>query len=207
MTPPRVIRNADPKLFDFSKKLDSLSYQDAIELAFYGAKVIHPRTIIPIQENNIPLYVKSFVKPDKAGTVIESEKRSKKTKPVYIVKGDQVLLSISPHSFSFVLEKHLSYIFDVFDKHKAKVSLSQNSAISYSVCINCDKRKLPELLKTLKKDFKVLYNDKLELITVRDYTDGALEKILKGKEIILEQKSRKTARFVVKENKGPTNIS
>jgi len=85
--------------------------------------------------------------------------------------------------------------------------LSQNSAISYSVCINCDKRKLPELLKTLKKDFKVLYNDKLELITVRDYTDGALEKILKGKEIILEQKSRKTARFVVKENKGPTNIS
>lgn len=192
------VMNADPKIFDFSERLDFISFQEAIELAFYGAKVIHPRTIKPLQNYNIPLFVKSFLKPESKGTVIKSSENTEKISPVYIVKDDQVLLSISPWDFSFIMEKHISHIYSVFHKYGAHVSISQNSAISYTVGVSCDKRKIPDLIKNLRNDFKVLYNEKLKLITIRHYNDSAINKMLNNKTPILEQKSRKTARFLIR---------
>src|SRR6056297_2567239 len=183
------VMNADPKEFSFSEKLPLISYQEAIELAYYGAKVIHPRTIKPLENKKIPLYVKSFVDPGSDGTVIRRVKDDVKLAPVYIVKDKQVLMSISPRDFSFIMEKHISHIFDVFDQYNAHVSVSQNSAISFSVCFSCDKRKLPGLIKKLSENFKVLYNENLLLITIRHFTDEAVKKMLSGKEVILEQRS------------------
>lgn len=193
------IMNVDPKQFNFSEKLPLISYQEAIELAYYGAKVIHPRTIKPLENRNITLFVKSFLNPEAEGTVVKDVKGELKLAPVYIIKQNQVLLSVSPRDFSFIMEKHISRIFDIFDVYNARVSMTQNSAISYSVCMDCDKHKLPGLVERLSKDFKVLYNDKLQLITIRHYTKEAINKILKGKHIILEQRSRKTSRFLVKD--------
>ncbi|MFW6302098.1 MAG: aspartate kinase [Bacteroidales bacterium] len=192
------IMNADPKRFDFSEKLPLISYQEAIELAYFGAKVIHPRTIKPLENKNIPLYVRSFINSKSEGTIIRKIEDEVKLAPVYIVKEEQILMSISPRDFSFIMEKHISRIFDIFDKFNAHVSISQNSAISYSVCFNCDKRKLPALIQRLSEDFKILYNENLELITIRHFTDEAVTKMLSGKEVILEQRSRNTARFVVR---------
>ncbi|RLD57666.1 MAG: aspartate kinase, partial [Bacteroidetes bacterium] len=128
--------NADPKWFDKTEKLDEISYQEAIELAFYGAKIIHPKTIKPIQNKSIPLYVRSFLNPEDEGTVIRSIKHKLDLVPVYIRKQNQVLLSISPLDFSFIIEENISKIFALFAKYKIKVNLIQNSAISLSVCIS-----------------------------------------------------------------------
>ncbi|MEA3448198.1 MAG: aspartate kinase [Bacteroidota bacterium] len=191
------VMNADPKHHDFSEKMPLISYQEAIELAYYGAKIIHPRTIKPLENKKIPLYVKSFLEPGEKGTEIKHLEKEIKLSPVYIIKNEQVLLSVSPRDFSFIMEKHISRIFDVFDMYNAHVSMSQNSAISYSICVDCHKRKLPKLIARLGKEFKVLYNEHLQLITIRHYTNEAIEKMLKGKHVVLEQRSRKTARFLV----------
>jgi aspartate kinase len=192
--------NADPKHHDFSEKMPLISYQEAIELAYYGAKIIHPRTIKPLENKKIPLYVKSFLEPGEKGTEIKHVEKEIKLSPVYIIKNGQVLLSVSPRDFSFIMEKHISRIFDMFDMYNAHVSMSQNSAINYSICVDCNKRKLPTLLDRLGEEFKVLYNEHLQLITIRHYTSEAIEKMLKGKRVLLEQRSRKTARFLVEDN-------
>ncbi len=195
------VMNADPKHYDFSEKLPLISYQEAIELAYYGAKVIHPRTIKPLENKHIPLYVKSFLEPGEKGTVIKHVEKELNLSPVYIIKNEQILLSVSPRDFSFIMEKHISRIFDMFDAYNAHVSMSQNSAINYSICVDCHKRKLPKLIEGLSQEFKVLYNDHLQLITIRHYTSEAIEKMLNGKTVLLEQRSRKTARFLVESNR------
>lgn len=191
------VLNADPKWFDETKKLEQISYQDAIELAYYGATVIHPKTIKPLQNKKIPLYVKSFLNPEDKGTVI-NEIQSALPIPSFIFKINQVLLSIYPKDFSFIVEENLSDIFNLFAEKQIRVNVMQNSAISFSVSIDNDERKLPDLVKTLQKNYRVLYNDSLELITIRYYDQETIDRVCIDKKILLEVKSRNTVQLVVK---------
>lgn len=191
------VLNADPKWFAHTKKIDELSYHDAIELTYYGATVIHPKTIKPLQNKNIPLYVKSFLKPKDDGTVIrDGEKRL--NIPSYIFKIGQVLISIQPKDFSFIAEDNLSDIFEVFSKHGVKINLMQLSAISFSVCCDDHPDKIKALVSELQSQFKVLYNSGLELMTVRYYTQETIDSLTKNKVILLEQRSRFTVQMVMK---------
>lgn len=191
------VLNADPKWFDETKKLEQISYQDAIELAYYGATVIHPKTIKPLQNKKIPLYVKSFLNPNENGTVI-NEIQSPLPIPCFIFKVNQVLISISPKDFSFIAEENFSDIFNLFSEKQVKVNVMQNSAISFSVSVDADERKLPDLIKTLQKQYRVLYNDNLELITIRYYDQATIDRVTIDKKILLEVKSRYTVQLVVK---------
>ncbi|MEO8148948.1 MAG: aspartate kinase [Bacteroidia bacterium] len=195
------VLNADPKLFEDAQKLEQISYNDAIELAYFGASVIHPKTIKPIENKNIPLYVKSFIKPDSAGTVIGRDLQTKPLIPSYIFKSNQVLISIAAKDFSFIAEESLSKIFGVFANAGVKINLMQNSAISFSVCIDNDEFTLQSLLDELKKEYRVLYNDDLLLYTIRHYNQFTLDKLTKDREILLEQRTRNTAQIVIREVK------
>jgi aspartate kinase len=191
------VLNADPKWFSRTKKINELTYHDAIELTYYGATVIHPKTIKPLQNKNIPLYVKSFLNPDDAGTVIkDGEKRL--NVPSYIFKINQVLISIQPKDFSFIAEDNLSDIFHMFSNAGVKINLMQLSAISFSVCCDENEFKIPLLVQELQKQFKVLFNTGLELMTVRYYTQETIDSLIQNKIILLEQRSRYTVQMVMK---------
>ena len=190
--------NADPKWFDETTKLDNISYHEAVELAYYGASVIHPKTIKPLHNKDIPLYVKSFVSPDESGTIINQNTKEDSKIPSFIFKMNQVLISISAKDYSFVMEDSLSHIFGIFSDKGVQINLMQNSAISFSVCVDYDTQKTPHLIETLKKDYKILYNDGLELVTIRHYDQQTIDRVTLEKEILVEQKSRHTARFVMK---------
>ena len=192
------VLNADPKYFSNTFVLNHLSYQDTIELAYYGATVIHPKTIKPLQNKNIALKVKSFLNPNLEGTLIDGSNTTEH-KPSYIVKRNQVVMSIFPKDFSFIIEDNLSEIFKVFSQKHVKINLMQNSAISFSVCINNDENKIQELIPLLKNNYKVLFNEKLQLITIRYFNEETENSVLKNKEKILEQRSRHTLQVVVKE--------
>lgn len=193
------VLNADPKWFKNSKKIDELSYHDAIELTYYGATVIHPKTIKPLQNKNIPLYVKSFVKPEEEGTVIrDGDKRLSVAS--YIFKVDQILISIQPKDFSFIAENNLSDIFELFSKYSVKIHMMQNSAISFSVCTDSDPQKTGPLIAELQQQFKVLYNSDVELLTIRNYDQNTIAKLTENKTIFLEQRSRNTMQIVMKNN-------
>lgn len=191
------VLNADPKKFNDTVKIDHLSYQDAIELAYYGASVIHPKTIKPLQNKNIPLFVKPFADFSAEGTRIDGDS-SHLPVPCFISKPNQVLLSISPKDFSFIAEENLSLIFDSFVRHKVKVNMMQHSAINFSVCIDNDDSKLPMLLDYFRNNYRVLYNDNVELFTIRYYNQPTIDKITAGRNILLEQRSRYTIQLVVK---------
>ena len=191
------VMNADPKWFDETKLIDQMSYQDAIELSYYGATVIHPKTIKPLQNKKIPLYVKSFLQPDEKGTMI-NDQQSPLPIPCFIFKVNQILLSISPKDFSFIVEENFSDIFKTFAEHHVKINVMQNSAISFSVCLDNDERKIPELVAILQKKFRVLYNAHLELITIRYYNQPTIDRVCIEKKILLEHKSRYTVQLVVK---------
>ncbi len=193
------VLNADPKWFKNTKKIDELTYHDAIEFTYYGASVIHTKTIKPLQNKNIPLYVKSFLSPDDKGTVIyNSDKRV--PIPSYIFKINQLLISIQPKDFSFIGEDNLSSIFDVFARFGAKIHLMQNSAISFSVCIDEEAAKTEKLIQELQKEFKVLYNSGLELLTIRNYDQQTINKLIENKTVLMEQKSRNTVQMVLANN-------
>lgn len=192
------VLNADPKWFDDTRLISQMTYQDAIELTYYGATVIHPKTIKPLQNKNIPLYVRSFVHPKQEGTKIH-DVQSPLPIPCFIFKVDQVLISISPRDFSFIVEENMGSIFSMFSKHRVKINTMQNSAISFSLCVDNDPKKLPGLIEELKKHYRVLYNDKLELVTIRYYDQATLDRVLPGKQILLEVKSRYTAQLVLKD--------
>lgn len=192
------VLNADPQFFANTHKLNKLSYQETVEMAYFGAKVIHPKTIKPLHNKNIPLKVKSFINPDKEGTEIQCFNEYEEDLPIIILKKQQVLLSLFPKDLSFVIEDELSKIFSYLSDHKIKVNLIQNSAISFSFCFDNTNNKVQKLIKHLKEDFKVLYNDNLELLTIRHYSAEVIDEITKGREIFVEQRSRHTAHFVVK---------
>lgn len=193
------VLNADPKYFKDAQKLEKMSYHDAIELAYFGASVIHPKTIKPLENKNIPLYVKSFVNPEMSGTMIGKDVQTKPLIPSFIFKDNQLLLSIAAKDFSFIAEESLRDIFGSFAKSGVKINLMQNSAISFSVCIDNDKIKVPPLLDELKQHYKIRYNEDLQLFTVRHYYPSTLEMLTQGKEVLLEQRSRHTAQFVTRE--------
>jgi aspartate kinase len=192
------ILNADPKHFADTVKFDELSYTEAIEMTYYGASVIHPKTIKPLQNAKIPLLVKPFTDPSAPGTVIKEDGKNNFVKPVIILKKNQVLLSVSAKDYSFVTEDHLSDVFRLFAQNHIKVNVMQTSALSFSVCFDLNEERFEKLLSSLKQDFKVKYNDGLTLITTRHYADGTIAELTNGKTVLLEQVSRNTAQVVVK---------
>lgn len=192
------VLNADPKWFDATQLIPQMTYQDAIELTYYGATVIHPKTIKPLQNKNIPLYVRSFLEPQKEGTKIHNVQAPLPI-PCFIFKVKQVLISLSPRDFSFIVEENMSGIFSVFSKHRVKINTMQNSAISFSLCVDQDERRLPGLLEELGKQYRVLYNENLELVTIRYYDQATIDRVIVGKSILLEVKSRYTAQLVMKD--------
>jgi len=192
------VLNADPKFFNDAQKLEQLSYLDAIELAYYGASVIHPKTIKPLENKGIPLYVKSFLNHQAKGTIIGRYLQTKPLVPSFIFKSNQVLISIAAKDFSFIAEDNISNIFATFASLGLKVNLMQNSAISFSVCLDDDEQKIPKLIDYLQKDYRIRYNTQLQLYTIRHYYPSTLEKLSHGREILLEQRSRNTAHLVMK---------
>jgi len=192
------VLNADPKHFADTIKFDELSYSEAIEMTYYGATVIHPKTIKPLQNANIPLLVKPFTDPTAPGTVIKENGRNEFLKPVIILKQNQVLVSLSAKDYSFISENHLSDIFGLLAASQAKVNVMQTSALSFSVCIDFYEERFKKLLKALGTDFNVKYNEGLTLITVRHYSAESLNELKAGKTILMEQLSRNTRQMLVK---------
>lgn len=191
------VLNADPKYFENPRRLPSLSYREAIELAYYGASIIHPKTIKPLENENITLNVKSFLLPGHRGTTIKHFDAWNISTPIYIFKPNQVLISLSPRDFSFIVEENLSQIFEILSSHQVKVNMMQNSAISFSVCVDHDARKLPILLDVLREAYEIRYNEGLALFTIRHYTPASVKKVTLGRKILMEQKSRNTIQIVV----------
>lgn len=190
--------NADPKYFNNTERLARISFREAIELSYYGASVIHPKTIKPLQNKNIPLFVKSFIDPLSEGTMIQKDINTDHLVPSYIFKEEQTLISISPRDFSFIMEGNLRDIFDALHQSRIKVNLMQNSAISFSICVNSDDRKLEVLRNLITADYEVRYNTSLQLMTIRHYNEAIIEQLTEGREILLEQRSRHTTRFVMR---------
>ncbi|OIP04018.1 MAG: aspartate kinase [Bacteroidetes bacterium CG2_30_32_10] len=192
------VLNADPKYFSVTEKLNAISYREAIELSYYGATIIHPKTIKPLQNKNIPLSVKSFIAPEDAGTLINNNTQSDSLIPSFIFKVNQLLISLMPKDFSFIAEDNLSKIFACFVKHHVKINLMQNSAISFSVCFDNIPEKAQALITELQQTYKIKYNEHLELITIRHFDQKTIDRVTQDKIILLEQKSRSTAQLVVK---------
>jgi aspartate kinase len=193
------ILNADPRYFEETEKLEEISYQEAIELAYYGAKIIHPKTIKPLQNKTIPLYVKSFLDPESSGTLISTTSDYKVDKPVFIVKKNQILISVLPKDFAFVFEERLSKIYHLFAFHRIKVNLIQNSAINFTVSADGNNPRISRLIEDMRKEFKVLYNEGLELVTIRHYNEKAIKEVTTNRTVLVEQRSRHTAQFVMEE--------
>jgi aspartate kinase len=193
------VLNADPRYFENAVLLNQISYREAIELAFYGASVIHPKTLQPLQKKEIPLFVKSFINPLLPGTSVSKGLDLEPSISCFIVKRDQLLISLSSIDFSFIMEENISEIFSLFHQFKIKVSLIQNSAISFSVCIEDKFGNFNEVKNILSKKFKVSYNENVSLFTIRHFTTEAAEMVEKGKTVLLKQISRETMQIVTKE--------
>jgi len=190
--------NADPKHFKKTKVLKSISFKEAIELSYLGASVIHQNTIKPLENKNIPLSIRSFINTNNPGSSIRAivEKEKKITSLIY--KPNQILLSISTRDYSFIFEEHISEIFSIFSKTGLKVHLMQNSALSFSVCGIISNKNLLVLVAELQKNYIVKYNDKVNLLTIRNFKNLDIPKSLKDQEILIEQRSRTTIRYVLK---------
>ncbi len=193
------VMNADPRFFENAVLLNQISYREAIELAFYGASVIHPKTLQPLQKKEIPLYVKSFINPLASGTSVSKGKDLEPQLPCYIVKKAQLLISLSSIDFSFIMEEHISEIFALFHKFRMKVHLIQNSAISFSVCIEDKFHNFEALKNLLSGKFRVSYNENVSLYTIRHFDDQAAAIVQKGKNVLLKQVSRETMQMVTVE--------
>jgi aspartate kinase len=191
------VMNADPKKHEDAIKIDAISYPSAIEMAYYGATVIHPKTIQPLQSKKIPLFVKSFLDPTADGTIVGIEKDAENLPPTIISKSNQALISISSKDFSFIVEDNLSNIFTVFAALKVKINLMQNSAISFIVCLDNETHKIDKLLKNLGNAYNLSIKEGLELLTISNYTENSLKKLLDGKHILIEQKTEKNIQVVV----------
>lgn len=194
----RGVLNADPRYFNNPIKLDSISYREAVELSYYGATIIHPNTIKPLQNKNIPLYVKSFNSPTDQGTLISENEDFDHTKPIYIFKPNQVLISLSPKDFSFIDERQISKIYETLYEVKLEVNSMQNSAINFSFCTDMNEERLKKAVSELDKSYRVFYNTNVELLTIRHYIYDQVQQLVQGKEILLEQKTRSTVKFVLR---------
>lgn len=193
------VLNADPRYFENAQMLQQISYREAIELAFYGATVIHPKTLQPLQRKEIPLHVKSFVNPLLPGTTVAKGKDLIPSMPCFIVKKNQYLISLSSLDFSFIMEDHIAGVFALLHKYKMKVSLIQNSAISFSLCLEDKFDNFQKLRAELSKQFKVYYNENVSLYTIRHFTEEAAAEVTAGKTVMIKQASRETIQIVTKE--------
>lgn len=189
--------NADPKFFADTVKISQIPYNEAIELAYYGASVIHPKTVKPIQNKGIPLFIRSFITPEAEGSSIGDYKTIVPETPLYIFKNNQILLSILPRDYSFIAEDNLQVIFGILSKIGIRVNLMQNSALSFSICIDNNPQLINPLIEELKSMFRVRYNENLQLITIRYYTQEVIDSIVANRPILLEQRSRTTEQLIV----------
>lgn len=192
------VLNADPRHFKETQLLEQISYTEAIELAFYGASVIHPKTLQPLQRKEIPLHVKSFVNPKEEGTTVGKGVKILPEIPCFIVKKKQALVKLSSLDFSFIVEENMSEIFKVLHTHRLKVDLLQNSAISFSVCLDNKFGGLQQALKELEKKFQVTSHEDVSLYTIRHFDEHSVEKILNGYSVLVEQRGKVTTQLVVK---------
>lgn len=190
------VMNADPRYFENASLLNQISYREAIELAFYGASVIHPKTLQPLQKKEIPLYVKSFLNPLLPGTSVAKGADLEPQLPCFIVKRNQLLVSLSSIDFSFIMEENISEIFGLLHQFKMKVSLIQNSAISFSICVEDKFGNFNELKSILANKFKLNYNENVTLYTIRHFNESAAQMVEQGKEVLLKQISRETMQIV-----------
>ncbi|MFP9114019.1 aspartate kinase [Flavobacterium sp. RHBU_3] len=193
------VLNADPRYFQNAVLLNQISYREAIELAFYGATVIHPKTLQPLQRKEIPLFVKSFVNPLLPGTSVSKGADLIPQTSCFIVKKNQLLISLSSLDFSFIMEENISEIFALLHKYRMKVSLIQNSAISFSVCVDDKFGHFAELKGILSKKFKVTYNDDVSLYTIRHFNENSEATVTQGKDVLVKQTSRETLQIVTKD--------
>lgn len=191
------VLTGDPRIFEDVSKLPRLSYKEAIEMTYYGAKVIHPKTIKPIQNKQIPLYVRPFLDPESEGTIISDEKEMSYP-PVIVMETDQTLLHISTNDFSFVAEHHLSMIFALLAKHRLKVKMMRNTAISFTVCIDTMPDRIAKFEKELGTEFKMIQESGLELMTIRHYNDEVLAQMKAKKLILFEEKLQDIVQLVTK---------
>ena len=192
------VLNADPRVFKDPELLQHISYEEAIELAFYGASVIHPKTLQPLQQKEIPLFVKPFLKPESEGTKVGKGALIFPEIPCFIVKNDLVLISLSTLDFSFMVEENISEIFRLFHQYQMKVDLIQNSAISFSVCVDNKFNQLEKLIQHLKARFKVSFVPGVSLFTIRHFNDEAIASLEKDKEILLKQLTHNTLQIVTR---------
>lgn len=190
------VLNADPRYFENAQLLNQISYREAIELAFYGASVIHPKTLQPLQGKEIPLYVKSFLNPENPGTKVSKGMGIEPNVPCFIVKKNQVLISLSSLDFSYIVEENISEIFRLLHLYKMKVDVIQNSAISFSVCVDNIYKNLDKLLQHLKAKFKVTCYEEVSLYTVRHYNEEAINQLESGKHVLLKQLTQETVQIV-----------
>ncbi|MDT0690779.1 aspartate kinase [Salegentibacter sp. F188] len=193
------VLNGDPRIFQKTQLLEQISYEEAIELAFYGASVIHPKTLQPLQRKEIPLYVKSFLNPNDPGTAVSKGQNIIPLIPCFIVKKNQVLISLSSLDFSFMVEENISEIFRLFHQYQMKVDLIQNSAISFSVCVDNKFKNLEKLIQHLKARYKVSFTTGVSLYTIRHFTDAAVKTLEKDKEVLLKQVTQNTVQMVTAE--------
>jgi len=193
------IMNADPKRMENAEIIHEISFNEAIELAYYGATIIHPKTIQPLLGKSIPLYVKSFLNPDAQGSVVKMGTNTMEQTPTcYIFKDNQILINLSSKDFSFIVESHLSSIFGILAESKVQINVMQNSAISFSFCANYDERKFNALLPQLTELFNIDTIKNLTLITLHNYKEKELPSILTNKEIMIEQRSKNVVQYVYK---------
>jgi aspartate kinase len=191
------VLNADPRYFENAQLLHKISYREAIELAFYGASVIHPKTLQPLQRKEIPLFVKSFIKPEKPGTKVGKGIPLEPNIPCFIVKKNQVLISLSSLDFSYIVEENISEIFSLLHLYKMKVDVIQNSAISFSVCVDNIYNNLEKLLHHLKAKFNVTCHENVSLYTIRNYSENSIQQLEQDKTILLKQLTQGTVQIVV----------
>ncbi|MEZ4780185.1 MAG: aspartate kinase [Flavobacteriaceae bacterium] len=192
------VLNADPRYFENAQLLNQISYREAIELAFYGASVIHPKTLQPLQQKEIPLFVKSFFNPKNDGTCVGKGKTLDPMTPCFIVRKNQVLIELSSLDFSFIVEENISEIFNLLHLYKMKVDVIQNSAISFSVCVDNNYNNLDKLLLHLKAKFKVTFHENVSLYTIRHYTKEAINQLEENKTVLLKQIYNETVQIVTK---------
>jgi len=192
------VLNADPRYFENAQLLNKISYREAIELAFYGASVIHPKTLQPLQGKEIPLFVKSFLNPEAPGTQIGKNVTLDPMIPCFIVKKNQVLISLSSLDFSYIVEENISEIFTLLHTYKMKVDVIQNSAISFSVCVDDIYNNLDKLLHHLKAKFKVTSDENVSLYTIRHYNQSSINQIETDKTVLLKQLTQETLQIVTK---------
>lgn len=191
------LKNADPKQFPNTVRIEAVSYHEIIEMAYYGAQVVHPKTIKPLQNKKIPLYIRCFLNKDLRGTTVMEEVSSLFYPPLIVQKPKQVLLKLTAKDFSFITESTIRDIYNIFNSQHVKVNLMQNAAISFLACVDEQENKIQDLITALSEEYNVFANEGVSLLTVRHYTPEVLQDLTKGRHILLEQKTRHTVQYVL----------